>query len=180
MFHGVHDEFKWLETPAHVIQDILQVCPAVVTHKHIAVTSFDPKKLHPVEEQWLRECRVAGSALYLPVVRDPEALPANVFDEWYIFPSPAPEKTLKRFLNYEWFTLGPAQVVYFRHNITWDVKRMRRLFCCAARPEFAGQIARQKAVRTIYSDSINPWPTFFTGSTVRVQDTPPAPKKLFL
>jgi hypothetical protein len=128
MFHGVHDEFQWLETPAHEIQDILQVCPAVVTHKHIAVTSFDPKKLRPVEEQWLRECRAAGSALYLPVVRDPEALPANVFDEWYIFSSAAPEKAFKRFLNYEWFTLGPAQVVYFRHNITWDVKRMRRLF----------------------------------------------------
>jgi len=53
-------------------------------------------------------CRIGA----LPaVVRDPEALPANVFDEWYIFSSAAPEKTLKRFLNYEWFTLGPAQVV---------------------------------------------------------------------
>src|SRR5260221_6460073 len=128
MFHGVHDEFKWLESPAHEIHDVLQVCPSVLTHKNIAVTSFDPKKLRPVEEKWLRECRVAGSALYLPLVDDPGVLPYNVFDEWYIFSSAAPEKTFKRFLNYEWFTLGPAQVVYFRHNIAWDVKRMRRLF----------------------------------------------------
>ncbi len=128
MFHGVHGEFKWLETPAHEIHDVLQVCPEVVTRKNIAITSFDPKKLRPVEEQWLRECRVAGSALYLPSVNDAEALPYHVFDEWYIFSSALEEKTLKRFLNYEWFTLGPAQVLYSRHNLAWDVKRMRRLF----------------------------------------------------
>jgi len=44
------------------------------------------------------------------------------------FSSALPEKNFKRFLNYEWFTLSPAQVVYSRHNIAWDVKRMRRLF----------------------------------------------------
>ncbi len=128
MFHGVHEEFKWLETPAHGIHDVLQVCPAVVMRKNIAITAFDPKKLRPVEEQWLRECTVAGSALYLPLVNDVEALPYTVFDEWYIFSSVLAEKNFKRFLKYEWFTLGPAQVVYSRHNLSWDVKRMRRLF----------------------------------------------------
>jgi len=128
MFHGVHDEFKWLETPAHEIHDVLQVCPAVVTHKNVVVTSFDPQKLQPMEEKWLRGCRVAGSALYLPFVTDPEELPYNVFDEWYIFSSAPLDRSFKRFLNYEWFTLGPAQVVYSRHNTTWDLKRMRRLF----------------------------------------------------
>jgi hypothetical protein len=128
MFHGVHQEFKWLETPAHEIRDVLQVCPAMVTRKNIAVTSFDPEKLRPVEDKWLRECLVKGSALYLPSVDDPEILPNNVFDEWYIFSSALPDKNFKSFLGYEWFTLGPAQVVYFRHNIAWDLKRMRRLF----------------------------------------------------
>jgi len=113
MFHGVHGEFKWLETPAHHVHDVLQVCPSVVADKNVVVTSFDPAKLKPMEENWLRGCRVAGSALHLPPVNDPETLPYRVFDEWYVFSSSAPEKTFKRFLNYEWLTLGPAQVFIF-------------------------------------------------------------------
>jgi hypothetical protein len=94
MFHGVHDEFKWLETPAMRSTMPCKSTPAVVTHKNIAVTSL---KLRPVEEKWLRECRVSGSALYLPLVDDPGMLPYNVFDEWYIFSSAAAEKTLSAF-----------------------------------------------------------------------------------
>jgi len=143
--------------------------------------------------------RLQDRALYLPGPRIPEASARQLFDEWYILSSAAPRKNPKRFLNYEWLPWARRSVVYFRHNITWDVKRMRRassggkwqqmypeslsrlwqpadvltrnstlLRFRAARPEFAGPIARQKRVGTIYSDSNKTHGQHSYGSTVRV------------
>jgi len=47
MFHGVQSDYRWLETTAHEIYDVLHVCPAVAANKHIVITSFDADPLQP-------------------------------------------------------------------------------------------------------------------------------------
>jgi hypothetical protein len=128
MFHGVQGDYRWLETSAHEIYDVLQVCPAVVASKHIVITSFDSGPLQPTHEEIGRGWRVYGRSVYIPVGENVSTIPFEIFDEWYIFSAEAPERDYKIFVNYDWFTLGPAQAVYSRNGTAFDLKRMQRWF----------------------------------------------------
>lgn len=128
MFHGVHGNYRWLETPAHEIYDVLHVCPAVAANKHIVITSFDSGPLQPTHEELRRGWRVDGRSVHIPVGENVSAIPFEIFDEWYIFSSDSPQRDYKVFVKYEWFTLGPAQAVYTRVGNAFDLKRMQRWF----------------------------------------------------
>ena len=128
MFHGVHGDYRWLETTAHEIYDVLQVCPDVAANKHIVITSFDSGVLQPTAEEFDRGWRVYGRSVHIPVGSNVSAIPFEIFDEWYIFASESPLTDYKAFVKYEWLTLGPAQVLYSRSGSAFDLKRMQRLF----------------------------------------------------
>jgi hypothetical protein len=128
MFHGVQGEYRWLETAAHEVYDVLQVCPAVVANKNVVITSFDSYPLQPTSEEMQRGWRTSGRSLHIPVSDNISAIPFEVFDEWYIFTSEAPERDYKVFVKQDWFTLGPAQTLYSRTGNAFDLKRMQRWF----------------------------------------------------
>lgn len=138
MFHGVQGDYRWLETSAHEIYDVLQVCPAVAANKNIVITSFRAGPLSLTSEEMQRGWRVSGSALHIPVGSNVSAIPFEIFDEWYIFSGDAQERDYKSFVKHDWFTLGPAQAVYSRNGSAFDLRRMQRWFwqeMDAARPE---------------------------------------------
>ena len=128
MFHGVQGEYRWLETAAHEVYDVLQVCPDVVANKNVVITSFDSYPLQPTSEEMQRGWRTSGRFLHIPVSDNVSAIPFEVFDEWYIFTEESPEREYKIFVKYDWFTLGPAQAVYSRNGNAFDLKRMQRWF----------------------------------------------------
>jgi hypothetical protein len=128
MFHGVQGEYRWLETAAHEIYDVLQVCPAVATNKNIVITSFDSSPFQPTSEEMQRGWRVNGRSVHIPLGDNISAIPFEIFDEWYIFSSDAPEREYKVFVKHDWFTLGPAQALYSRSGSAFDLKRMQRWF----------------------------------------------------
>jgi hypothetical protein len=128
MFHGVQGDYRWLETSAHPIYDVLHVCPAVVANKNVVITSFDSGPLQPTPEERGRGWRIHGRSIHIPVGENVSAIPFEIFDEWYIFSSEAPQRDYKVFARYEWFTLGPAQSLYSRSGTAFDLKRMRRWF----------------------------------------------------
>jgi len=128
MFHGVQGEYRWLETTAHEVYDVLQVCPAVVAGKNVVITSFDSYPLQPTSEEMQRGWRTAGRSLHIPVTNNISAIPFEVFNEWYIFASESPELDYKVFVQHDWFTLGPAQALYSRNGNAFDLKRMQRWF----------------------------------------------------
>lgn len=128
MFHGAQGEYRWLETSAHEIYDVLQVCPAVAVNKNLVITSFDSEPLQPTSEEMQRGWRVSGSSVHIPLGDSISAIPFEIFDEWYIFPEGAPERDYKVFVKHDWFTLGPAQAVYTRNGNAFDLKRMQRWF----------------------------------------------------
>jgi hypothetical protein len=150
MFHGVQGEYRWLETSAHEVYDVLQVCPAVAANKNIVITSFDAGPLHPTSEEMERGWRVAGRSLYIPVGDNVSSIPFEIFDEWYIFSGDAAEREYKSFVKHDWFTLGPAQALYTRNGNAFDLRRMQRWFWQemeTARPEsYLGRGNRLKFV----------------------------------
>lgn len=125
MFHGVQGEYRWLETSAHEIYDVLQVCPAVAANKNIVITSFDSSPLQPTSEEMQRGWRVSGRSVHIPVRDNLSAIPFEIFDEWYIFSAESPERDYRVFVKHDWFTLGPAQALY---GNAFDLKRMQRWF----------------------------------------------------
>ena len=128
MFHGVNGEYRWLETAAHEVYDVLQVCPAVAASKNVVITSFDSYPLQPTSEEMQRGWRVSGRSVHIPVGDNISAIPFEIFDEWYIFITNSPEREYKVFVKYDWFTLGPAQALYSRNGNAFDLKRMQRWF----------------------------------------------------
>src|SRR5262249_3700923 len=128
MFHGVHDEYRWLETSAHEIYDVLHICPAVAANRNIVITSFDAGTLQPTDDEFRRGWRVSGRSVHIPVGANVSAIPFEVFDEWYIFSTDSPDIDFKVYVKYDWFTLGPAQALYTRNGNTIDLRRMQRLF----------------------------------------------------
>jgi hypothetical protein len=128
MFHGVQGEYRWLETSAHEVYDVLQVCPDVAANKNIVITSFDSGPLQPTSEEIERGWRVSGSAVYIPVGSNVSSIPFEIFDEWYIFHGEAPQRDYRVFVKHDWFTLGPAQAVYTRTGNAFDLRRMQRWF----------------------------------------------------
>src|SRR5689334_13721670 len=128
MFHGVQGDYRWLETSAHEIYDVLQVCPAVAANKNVVITSFDAGPLHPTSEEMQRGWHISGRSLYVPIGDNVSAIPFEIFDEWYIFSGNAEEREHKSFVKHDWFTLGPAQAVYSRNGSAFDLRRMQRWF----------------------------------------------------
>lgn len=128
MFHGVQGEYRWLETSAHEIYDVLQVCPAVAAKKNVVITAFDSGPPLLTENEIQRGWQFSGRSMHIPVGDNVSAIPFEIFNEWYIFDSSAPLIDMKVFAKYEWFTLGPAQAIYSRSGNAFDLKRMQRWF----------------------------------------------------
>lgn len=128
MFHGVHGDYRWLETAAHEIYDVLQVCPAVAANKNIVITAFDSGPLQPTQEEMQRGWQVHGRSVHIPVGDSVSAIPFEIFDEWYIFAAEAPQRDYRDFVKYDWFTLGPAQTLYTRSGNAFDLRRMQKWF----------------------------------------------------
>lgn len=128
MFHGVHGDFKWLESGAFGIQDVLKTCPHVVNNKGLVITAFAGGPLLPSEEDVERGWRLKGSVLYIPKGESVEQAPQEVFKEWYVFNSAPPEREFAVFANYDWFTLGPAIASKPQANSRWDLRRTQRIF----------------------------------------------------
>jgi hypothetical protein len=128
MFHGSQGDYRWLETAAHTIYDVLQVCPAVAANKNIVITAFDSDPLQPTSEEMQRGWRVSGRSVHIPLGNNISSIPFEIFDEWYIFSADAPDRDYRVFVKEDWFTLGPAQSLYTRNGNAFDLKRMQRLF----------------------------------------------------
>lgn len=128
MFHGSHGPFRWVESPVHKTQDVLQLCPEAVLGKHLVITAFDAGKITAVAEESLKAWRVEGSALHVPPLADLLEVPYDVFNEWFVFPTAPGQQKLESFMNSNWFTLGPCLSGNAERATQWEIKRTQRAF----------------------------------------------------
>jgi hypothetical protein len=128
MFHGVHGEFRWLESGAHKIEHVLKKCPELVNNKGLVVTAFASGPPLPSDEDTQRGWRLKGSVLYIPREESPSQVPLEVFKELYTFDGAPQEREFAVFVNYDWFTIGPALATNSQANSRWDLRRIQRIF----------------------------------------------------
>lgn len=128
MFHGVHGEYRWVESAAHSILDVLVHCPDAINNKGLVITAFAGGPSLPSDEEAQRGWRLKGSVLYIPETESPGQIPGEEFKEWYIFESTPCEREFAVFANYDWFTLGPAVASKPQANSRWDLRRIQRIF----------------------------------------------------
>jgi len=107
---GQTGDYRWLATARHFLHDLLEACPEVVLGKCVVVSSFDSGPLVPTEEELKKGWLVHGRLAVLPSVAVVGELPHDLYDEWYVFPSPTKPEVAEIFVNYGGFTLQPLSV----------------------------------------------------------------------
>lgn len=127
MFHGVHGEFRWLESGSHRIHEVLKKCPDLVMGKGLVITAFTSGSL-PSAEQAQRNWERKDSTLFISAGHSPVQFSYEAFKESYIFPSTPPRREFAVFSNYDWFSLGPVIAGKVQANSRWDLRRVQRVF----------------------------------------------------
>jgi len=84
---GSHGDYQWLVTD-ECLEDLLRICPKLVLGKYLAVTAWDSGSYSPTAEEKVAGWTSHGGIAYSPKVEDPQKLPNNIWDEWYVFESP--------------------------------------------------------------------------------------------
>jgi hypothetical protein len=85
---GTHETYNWLCTRDHDLDDILRDCPQAVLGKYVAVTSCDSGPLVLSYDEKASGWEVRDNIAYSPAVVDVAKLPHELYDEWYVSPSP--------------------------------------------------------------------------------------------
>jgi hypothetical protein len=83
---GSQGLYDWLVTDQQF--DLLQICPAVVLGRYVAITSFDSGPLVPTDDEKSAGWKSRGNVTYSPKVQNIATLPRADYDEWYIFGGP--------------------------------------------------------------------------------------------
>jgi hypothetical protein len=83
---GSEGPYEWLVTDRPL--DLLEICPAVVLGKYVAITSIDSGERVPTEKETAAGWENRGRIAYSPKVHSVADVPREGWDEWYIFQSP--------------------------------------------------------------------------------------------
>ncbi len=80
---GSEGLYEWLVTDQEF--DLLEICPAVVLGKYVAITSIDSGQFVPTDTEMAAGWQSRHKIAYSPKVQLAESLPRDGWDEWYIF-----------------------------------------------------------------------------------------------
>jgi hypothetical protein len=81
---GSHGDYQWL-VAQYNLSDLLRICPEFALGKYVAITSFDSGPLVPSDEEIAGGWTIRNNITYSPRVQNVDALPRDLYDEWYIF-----------------------------------------------------------------------------------------------
>jgi hypothetical protein len=83
---GSQGSYEWLVTDEDF--DLLQLCPAIVLGKYVAVTSIDSGQLIPTDTETAAGWQSRAKIAYSPKIQNTQDCPHGGWDEWYIFDTP--------------------------------------------------------------------------------------------
>lgn len=83
---GSEGHYKWLVYDED--SDLLELCPEIVLGKYVAVTSVDSGQFVPTDKEMAAGWQSRAKIAYSPKIENPEDLPLEGWDEWYIFNTP--------------------------------------------------------------------------------------------
>jgi hypothetical protein len=84
---GTHGTHEWLVADSCLV-DLLELCPQTVLGKYIAITSIDSGSYFPNVEENAAGWKNHGGIAYSPQISTVDEVPAEGWDEWWIFKQP--------------------------------------------------------------------------------------------
>jgi hypothetical protein len=93
---GVHDGYQWLTCTGDVYMGtVLHLCPEIVLHRYLAVTSLDSGIRRLTAEERNAGWTTQGDIAYSPLIESlsglqyqRDGLDAPGYDEWYVLETP--------------------------------------------------------------------------------------------
>ena len=83
---GTHNNYRWLQSTEHGIDDVLHLRANIVLERYWAVTSCDSGPLPVSDEQKRIGWKLAGGIAYSPIIHALDMLPIHaLYDEWFVF-----------------------------------------------------------------------------------------------
>lgn len=120
MYEGETNNYYWIEGHEFSLHKLVTNCPELLIGKTVAITSFDSGPLLPNDQEkefgWYSKDKV----FYAPEIANPQDLPYDQYDEWYIFDNQKEFKPVDAFVNYGSFFLRNPIYQLHEADPTWD------------------------------------------------------------
>jgi hypothetical protein len=120
MNEGKTHNYYWIEGNKFDLHDLVRKCPELLIGKTVAITAFDSGPLSPNDEEKGFGWYSKEDVFYAPKISDPEKLPYEQYDEWYIFDELKEFKPIDVFVNYGSFFLRDPSYQLKGIDPTWD------------------------------------------------------------
>jgi hypothetical protein len=113
--------YFWLSSPGAFLRQVVSAVPELVLGRVVAITSFDSGPLKLTDDEIAAGWSCHDGVAISPPVADVSAVPADQYDEWYIFADRVPLiPKLEVFVNYGSFSLAPPSASRLLQDPTWD------------------------------------------------------------
>src|SRR5689334_19163480 len=104
-------EYDWVQSTQFGIHNLITACPDVVVRKCVVITRFDWGPLTASQDELDKGWEQHGELVVVPAVINPDELPYEQGDEWYVFEARTVPKISEYFVNEGSFTLKEPQVL---------------------------------------------------------------------
>jgi len=120
MIEGKTHNYYWIEGTDFTLHNLVRNCPELFVGRSVAITAFDSGPLLPNEEEIGFGWYSKDGVFYAPDITDPQKLPYEQYDEWYIFDNLKEFKPVDLFVNYTSFFLRDPGYQLDEVEPTWD------------------------------------------------------------
>ncbi len=120
VYSGQKYDYYWLQWHGPFLDDLLDFCPALVLNKFIAITACDSGPLNPSVEEESEGWEQVKDIAYFGPILDPDLIPRDQYDEWYIFNINRRIAGPEIFINYGGFSLRDPHYLLDNLDPTWD------------------------------------------------------------
>jgi hypothetical protein len=120
VYQGSNGNVSWLESGDLGLSKVIAKCPEIFAGRAVAITAFDSGSLAPSAEERALGWYAMGGVCYVPRVIDPQQLPHDQFDEWFIFDRLKEFTREEPFVNDGSFALRDPAYLLEEADPTWD------------------------------------------------------------
>jgi hypothetical protein len=117
---GTHGDYTWIE----LVEKPWELVDLLLTHHrgcYLYITAFDSGRITPSEEDSKAGWSLQGEVMVSPPMYEDLHLPANGYDEWYVFDRRIDFPQERQvFVNYGRFSLEPVDEQLKRFDSSWE------------------------------------------------------------
>jgi hypothetical protein len=117
MITGRRGEYQWIVWNSQFLGELVSAVPRIVAGKFVIITSFDSGPFIPSDDLKIKGWSLKSGLAYSPQITQPDDLPRDQYDEWYILPARREIDPPEVFINYDCFQLRYYAADIERHGL---------------------------------------------------------------